>query len=84
MAAGVAGIGVSKVLAGTNKENTDAETRKKKLTSKIRIAQVKVYPEKGNMTYTETLEKGYRYIYKVIVYGKGITSSDSNYVDLIY
>jgi hypothetical protein len=42
------------------------------------------YMKKGNSTYTETLEKGYRYIYKVIVYRKGVTSSDSNYVDLIY
>ena len=49
MAAGVAGIGISKVLAGANKENPDAKPSKKKLISKIRIAQVKVYPEKGNM-----------------------------------
>jgi len=42
------------------------------------------YMKKGNSTYTATLEKGYRYIYKVIVYRKGVTSSDSNYVDLIY
>ena len=42
------------------------------------------YMKKGNSTYTETLKKGYRYIYKVIVYRKGVTSSDSNYVDLIY
>jgi hypothetical protein len=42
------------------------------------------YMKKGNSTYTETVEKGYRYIYKVIVYKKGVTSSDSNYVDLIY
>ena len=42
------------------------------------------YMKKGNSAYTETLEKGYRYIYKVIVYRKGVTSSDSNYVDLIY
>jgi len=40
--------------------------------------------KQGNSTYTETLEKGYRYIYKVIVYRKGIKSNDSNYVDLIY
>ncbi len=40
--------------------------------------------EKGSMTYYETLEKGYRYIYKVIDYTKGVTSSDSNYVDFIY
>ncbi len=40
--------------------------------------------EKGSMTYYETLEKGYRYIYKVIGYTKGVTSSDSNYVDFIY
>jgi hypothetical protein len=42
------------------------------------------YMKKGNSTYTETVEKGYRYVYKVIVYKKGVTSSDSNYVDLIY
>ncbi|MEE8317323.1 MAG: hypothetical protein V3S13_00265 [Candidatus Omnitrophota bacterium] len=41
-------------------------------------------PEKGSMTYYETLEKGYRYLYKVIGYTKGVTSSDSNYVDFIY
>jgi hypothetical protein len=41
-------------------------------------------PEKGSMTYYETLEKGYRYIYKVIGYAKGVTSSDSNYIDFIY
>lgn len=41
-------------------------------------------PEKGSMTYYETLEKGYRYIYKVIGHTKGVTSSDSNYVDFIY
>ena len=49
MAAGVAGIGVSKVLAGTIKENPDAKIRKKKSMSKIRVAQVKVYPKKGNL-----------------------------------
>jgi hypothetical protein len=42
------------------------------------------YMKKGNSAYTATLEKGYRYIYKVIVYRKGVTSNDSNYVDLIY
>jgi len=42
------------------------------------------YLKKGNMTYTETLKKGYRYIYKVTVYTKGATSSDSNYVYFIY
>ena len=42
------------------------------------------YMKKSNITYTATLEKGYRYIYKVIVYRKGVTSRDSNYVDLIY
>ncbi len=41
-------------------------------------------PEKGSMTYYETLEKGYRYIYKVTVYTEGAISSDSNYVDFIY
>ena len=42
------------------------------------------YIKKGNCTYTEILEKGYWYIYKVIAYRKGIKSSDSNYVDLFY
>ena len=48
-AAGVAGIGVSQILAGTNEENPPAKTSKKKLMSKIRVAQVKVYPKKGNL-----------------------------------
>ena len=47
--AGIVSIGVSKVLAGTNKDTQDATNRKGKITSKIRIAQVKVYPEKGKM-----------------------------------
>ena len=42
------------------------------------------YLKKGNVTYTETLEKGYRYIYMVTVYTEGATSSSSNYVDFIY
>jgi len=53
-AAGVAGIGVSQVLAGTNKGNPDNKAREKKVRSKIRIAQVKVYPEKGNMRANHT------------------------------
>lgn len=55
-AAGAASIGVSQMLVITNKssgsngkEIPDTPTQKKKLMSKIRIAQVKVYPEKGNM-----------------------------------
>ena len=54
IAAGVAGISVSKVFAGTKKENPNTESSKKKLISKIRIAQVKVYPEKGNMKANHT------------------------------
>ncbi len=54
IAAGVAGIGASKVFAETNKENPDSEIPKKKLASKIRVAQVKVYPEKGNMRANHT------------------------------
>ena len=53
-AAGAAGIGFSKLLAAANKENSDAESPKKKLISKIRVAQVKVYPEKGNMKANHT------------------------------
>ena len=40
--------------------------------------------KKGHMTYYETLEKGYRYIYKVTSYTNGVTSKDSNYVEFIY
>ena len=33
--------------------------------------------------YTETLEKGYRYIYKVVVYtNNGVTGKDSNIIDI--
>lgn len=32
------------------------------------------------MTFADTLEKGYRYRYKVIGYSKGLTSKDSNIV----
>ena len=42
------------------------------------------YIKRGNMIYVETMEKGYRYIYKVTFYAEGIISSDSNYVDFIY
>ena len=42
------------------------------------------YMKKDTITYPKSLEKGYRYIYKVIVYRKEIIRSDSNYVDLIY
>lgn len=41
--------------------------------------------KKDPMTYHETLEKGYKYIYKIIGYHtKGVTGSDSNHVDFIY
>jgi omega-amidase len=55
-AAGVASVGVSQMLVITNKsggsnskEIPDTTAQKKKIMSEIRIAQVKVYPEKGNM-----------------------------------
>jgi len=39
----------------------------------------------ADMTYSERLEKGYRFIYKVVVYNRdGMAGSDSNRVDLIY
>jgi len=54
--AGTAGFGIYEVLVKTkisngsnNNENRSVTQRKKKVLSKIRIAQVKVYPEKGNM-----------------------------------
>ena len=41
--------------------------------------------EKGIMTYSETLEEGFRYIYKVIARSTaGLTSGDSNYVEFTY
>ncbi len=47
-------------------------------------AKGSAYLKKDNFTYSETLEKGYRYIYKLTVYTKGFANSDSNYVDFIY
>jgi len=40
--------------------------------------------DKDKIIYNETLEKGNRYIYKVNVYAKGITSSNSNCVDFVF
>ncbi len=38
--------------------------------------------KKNIMTYNETLEKGYRYIYKVTVYtNTGASGKDSNYIE---
>ena len=38
--------------------------------------------KKNIMTYNETLEKGYRYSYKVTAYtDSGITGKDSNYIE---
>jgi len=37
------------------------------------------------ITYRETLEKGYKYIYKVTVYTKtGASGKDSNYIKFVY
>ena len=52
--AGITGFDISNVLAETNKNKQDAKVRKDKPTSKIRIAQVKVYPEKGKMKANHT------------------------------
>ncbi|WP_124327619.1 hypothetical protein [Desulfonema ishimotonii] len=41
--------------------------------------------EKGRMIHTESLEKGYRYKYKVTVYGVGeIVGQDSESVNIVY
>ncbi len=41
--------------------------------------------ENGMMKYEETLEKGYKYIYKVITYATdGTVSTDSNFVEFTY
>ncbi len=40
---------------------------------------------KDSIKYAEALEKGYRYIYKVVIYTKhGVTGKDSNMVDFTY
>lgn len=40
---------------------------------------------KNSIKYAETLEKGYRYIYKVVIYTKnGVMGKDSNMVDFTY
>lgn len=40
---------------------------------------------KDSIKYAEVLEKGYRYIYKVVIYTKnGVTGKDSNMVDFTY
>ena len=55
-AAGAVSIGVSQVLAetgkgngGHSKENAEAKAQAKKPMSKIRVAQIKVYPDKGRI-----------------------------------
>jgi len=60
-AAGAAGIGVPAVLARTNqgnaneaRENAQAKTQTRKAMSKIRVAQIKVYPDKGRMQANNT------------------------------
>ena len=41
--------------------------------------------EKDSIKYAEVLEKGYRYIYKVVVYTtNGVMGEDSNVVDFTY
>jgi len=59
--AGVAAIGVSGVLAETKKgggsgakENTQTEAQTKGTMSKIRVAQIKVYPDKGRIEANHT------------------------------
>jgi len=59
--AGAAGIGASQVLAETKKgngrrggESTDAKAQTKKTISKIRVAQIKVYPDKGGIEANHT------------------------------
>ena len=53
-----------------------------------RIANVPIQAEmleKKVATYSETLEKGFRYIYKVTAYtNAGLISGDSNYVEFTY
>jgi hypothetical protein len=52
--AGITGFSISNVMAETNKNKQDAKILKGNPTSKIRIAQVKVYPDKGKMKANHT------------------------------
>ncbi|MEA3280242.1 MAG: hypothetical protein U9Q38_06560 [Thermodesulfobacteriota bacterium] len=52
-----------------------------------RIADIPIEEKDVNkkITYEETLEKGYRYIYKVTVYiNTGASGKDSNYIEFDY
>ena len=56
-----------------------------------RIAEVPLNPSDSRISgrktvrYVDTIEKGYRYLYKVVVYSKnGITGKDSNIVEFNY
>ncbi len=52
-----------------------------------RVADVPIEDEEpgDTVTFSETLEKGFRYIYKVTVYTKvGLFSNDSNFVQFTY
>ena len=41
--------------------------------------------EKDSIKYAEVLEKGYRYIYKVVIYtNNGVTGDNSNQIDFVY
>ena len=60
-AAGAVSLGVSQVLAETkkdngsqSKENAEAKAQTKKIMSKIRVAQIKIYPDKGRIEENHT------------------------------
>ena len=49
-----------------------------------RVATVSYTDTEDPFTYVETLDQGFRYIYKVNVFGTGLVSGDSNLVEFTY
>ncbi|MBU4101831.1 MAG: hypothetical protein KKH20_10745 [Proteobacteria bacterium] len=50
-----------------------------------RVADILFQDTEDSIKYAEAIEKGYRYIYKVVVYtNNGVTGRDSNLVDFTY
>jgi len=84
--AGLEGCMVYKSAEPVSGEKCNNCPIKFKKVADIKITEIRAAaPEDSRMTYTEPLKKGYRYIYKVVVYNtSGSYGKDSNYADFIY
>lgn len=73
----------SKTISGSDCK--DCPVRFKKIADiPIQVESLKE-SKKYRAEYVETLEKGYRYVYKVILFSDyGIKSDDSDYIDFVY